>query len=242
MKSLCLVLFLGIYHFSLGQLKTNEIAPMQDVEMKSVDGPLCSLSSLKKDKGLIVVFSCNSCPFVVGSDDFPGWEKQYASLYNEALANNIGFVLVNSNEGKRAQADSYEEMIKHDSSLGGEQSGHIILSDYNTTGDGLMAALEVLSVLVESKEPASKTYHLYTNMPQVMKNIRWNLSNPLEDTNIKMLINTVIQENKDKVRILVRKSGTENLIRVMAEGQNKKEIESIVDYIISKISEYSSSL
>jgi len=113
MKSLCLVLFLGIYHFSLGQLKTNEIAPMQDVEMKSVDGTLCSLSSLKKDKGLIVVFSCNSCPFVVGSDDFPGWEKQYASLYNEALVNNIGFVLVNSNEGKRAQADSYEEMIKH---------------------------------------------------------------------------------------------------------------------------------
>jgi thioredoxin-related protein len=95
------------------QLRINDKAPMQNVEMKSVNGTLYSLSSLKKDKGLIVVFSCNSCPFVVGSDDFPGWEMQYDSLNNEALANNIGFVLVNSNEGKRAQADSYEEMIKH---------------------------------------------------------------------------------------------------------------------------------
>jgi thioredoxin-related protein len=95
------------------QLRINDKAPMQNVEMKSINGSVYSLSSLKKDKGLIVVFSCNSCPFVVGADDFPGWEKQYDSLYNEALANNIGFVLVNSNEGKRAQADSYEEMIKH---------------------------------------------------------------------------------------------------------------------------------
>lgn len=95
------------------QLRINDKAPMQNVEMKSVNGTLYSLSSLKKDNGLIVIFSCNSCPFVVGSDDFPGWEMQYDSLNNEALANNIGFVLVNSNEGKRAQADSYEEMIKH---------------------------------------------------------------------------------------------------------------------------------
>jgi thioredoxin-related protein len=86
---------------------------MQQIDMKSVNGSMYSLNSLKKDKGLIVIFSCNSCPFVVGSDDFPGWEMQYDSLYQEALANNIGFVLVNSNEGKRAQVDSYEEMIKH---------------------------------------------------------------------------------------------------------------------------------
>ena len=106
------VFFLFMWH-GFAQLRVKDKAPMQQIDMKSVNGSMYSLNSLKKDKGLIVIFSCNSCPFVVGSDDFPGWEKQYYSLYQEALANNIGFVLVNSNEGKRAQVDSYEEMIKH---------------------------------------------------------------------------------------------------------------------------------
>jgi len=106
-------LFLTITLSSLAQLRIKDKAPMQQIDMKSVNGSMYNLNSLKKDKGLIVIFSCNSCPFVVGSDDFPGWEKQYDSLYNEAISNNIGFVLVNSNEGKRTQADSYEEMIKH---------------------------------------------------------------------------------------------------------------------------------
>lgn len=106
------VFFLFMWH-GFAQLRVKDKAPMQQIDMKSVNGNMYSLNSLKKDKGLIVIFSCNSCPFVVGSDDFPGWEMQYDSLYQEALANNIGFVLVNSNEGKRAQVDSYEEMIKH---------------------------------------------------------------------------------------------------------------------------------
>lgn len=106
------VFFLFMWH-GFAQLRVKDKAPMQQIDMKSVNGSMYSLNSLKKDKGLIVIFSCNSCPFVVGSDDFPGWEMQYDSLYQEALANNIGFVLVNSNEGKRAQVDSYEEMIKH---------------------------------------------------------------------------------------------------------------------------------
>lgn len=106
------VFFLFMWH-GFAQLRVKDKAPMQQIDMKSINGNMYSLNSLKKDKGLIVIFSCNSCPFVVGSDDFPGWEMQYDSLYQEALANNIGFVLVNSNEGKRAQVDSYEEMIKH---------------------------------------------------------------------------------------------------------------------------------
>ena len=106
------VFFLFMWH-GFAQLRVKDKAPMQQIDMKSVNGSMYSLNSLKKDKGLIVIFSCNSCPFVVGSDDFSGWEMQYDSLYQEALANNIGFVLVNSNEGKRAQVDSYEEMIKH---------------------------------------------------------------------------------------------------------------------------------
>ena len=106
------VFFLFMWH-GFAQLRVKDKAPMQQIDMKSVNGSMYSLNSLKKDKGLIVIFSCNSCPFVVGSDDFPGWEMQYDSLYQKALANNIGFVLVNSNEGKRAQVDSYEEIIKH---------------------------------------------------------------------------------------------------------------------------------
>ena len=111
-----LLLILGLLLFvnvTTAQLQSNDKAPLQNRDMKSVNGTTYNLTGLKKDNGLIVIFSCNSCPFVVGSDDFPGWEKQYDSLYNAASENNIGFVLVNSNEGKRAQADSYEEMIKH---------------------------------------------------------------------------------------------------------------------------------
>lgn len=113
MKLLFSAVLTAITFSGLAQLRIKDKAPMQQIEMKSVNGSMYTLNSLKKDKGLVVIFSCNSCPFVVGSDDFPGWEKQYDSLYNEALINNIGFVLVNSNEGKRTQADSYEEMIKH---------------------------------------------------------------------------------------------------------------------------------
>jgi thioredoxin-related protein len=72
-----------------------------------------SLKDIKKENGLIVIFSCNTCPFVVGTEDFPGWENQYNPLYNMALKANIGFVLVNSNEGKRAGVDSFEEMKSH---------------------------------------------------------------------------------------------------------------------------------
>ena len=113
MKLLFSTAFIVFTISTWAQLRVKDKAPMQQVDMKSVNGSIYNLNKIKKDKGLIVIFSCNSCPFVVGSDDFPGWEKQYDSLYNEALANDIGFVLVNSNEGKRSQADSYEEMVKH---------------------------------------------------------------------------------------------------------------------------------
>ena len=113
MKLLFSTAFIVFTICTWAQLRVKDKAPMQQIDMKSVNGSIYNLNNLKKDKGLVVIFSCNSCPFVVGSDDFPGWEKQYDSLYNEALANDIGFVLVNSNEGKRSQADSYEEMVKH---------------------------------------------------------------------------------------------------------------------------------
>lgn len=86
--------------------------PKADLEMDGIDGKAYTLNSLMKPNGLIVVFSCNTCPFVVGSDDFPGWEVQYNDLAKKATEKELGFVLVNSNEAKRENADSMEEMIK----------------------------------------------------------------------------------------------------------------------------------
>jgi hypothetical protein len=98
---------------SFGQVKLKTIAPLADVKMKNVQGGELSLNDAKKENGLIVAFSCNTCPFVVGTPDFPGWERQYNELHELATKNNIGFVLVNSNEAKRDGADSFDAMIEH---------------------------------------------------------------------------------------------------------------------------------
>lgn len=99
--------------FTIGQA-----APMTTVEMANVDNSMQSLEKLKKSKGLLVIFSCNTCPFVVGSSDFAGWEKQYNKIHEIAQSAEIGMVLINSNEGKRADDDSFEAMQKHAKEMG----------------------------------------------------------------------------------------------------------------------------
>jgi peroxiredoxin len=113
MKHCFFFLFLLSLFNNFAQLSIKDSAPLQNHSLKNIDETTLTLSQAVKKNGLVVVFSCNSCPFVVGSDDFPGWETQYDSLYKAAQANEIGFILVNSNEGKRSQADSFEEMKKH---------------------------------------------------------------------------------------------------------------------------------
>lgn len=93
-------------------------APLADVSMKGTDDQTYTLNGLKKAKGLVVIFSCNTCPFVVGSENFAGWEKQYNQLFENASSMNYGFVLVNSNEAKRQGDDSIEAMKKHALDLG----------------------------------------------------------------------------------------------------------------------------
>jgi len=105
--------FFLISSLAFGQVKLKEKAPLADVKMKNTQGGELSLNDAKKEKGLIVVFSCNTCPFVVGTPDFPGWERQYNGLHELATKSNIGFVLVNSNEAKRDGADSFEAMLEH---------------------------------------------------------------------------------------------------------------------------------
>ncbi|TSJ46785.1 thioredoxin family protein [Fluviicola chungangensis] len=111
-------IFLLVTAFSFAQseeLKTlpiGEIVPMLDYKMENLDGKMMQLGTSGGEKGLLVVFSCNTCPFVVGSDHFEGWEKQYNDLNRFAAAHGYNMVLVNSNEAKRNSDDSPEAMQK----------------------------------------------------------------------------------------------------------------------------------
>jgi hypothetical protein len=107
-----LLLFLIVAASLHAQMKIGNKATMLDDQLQSTKGETTSLNDSKKENGLLVIFSCNTCPFVVGTDDFPGWERQYNQLYDLADSLQIGMLLVNSNEAKRQGADSYEEMFK----------------------------------------------------------------------------------------------------------------------------------
>jgi hypothetical protein len=94
-------------------LAIGDKAPLADTQMKGTDENMYSLSKQVGKKGLVVIFSCNTCPFVVGSESFAGWETQYNALYKQATDANVGFILVNSNEAKRDGDDSFEAMQVH---------------------------------------------------------------------------------------------------------------------------------
>ncbi len=112
--------------------------------------------------------------------------------------------------------------------LGGEQSGHIIFNDYTTTGDGILAALQVLAALVDNKKKASEALNVFEPWPQILKNVKiTGKKNPLENDKVKKLIASAEKTLGKNGRLVIRKSGTEPLIRIMAEGKNKKQIEDI---------------
>ncbi|WOK36268.1 phosphoglucosamine mutase [Sphingomonas sp. C3-2] len=121
--------------------------------------------------------------------------------------------------------------------LGGEQSGHIILSDYATTGDGLVAALQILAALVRSGKPASELLHLFDPVPQLLKNVRFSGGKPLEDQKVISVIAQSEAELAGKGRLVIRPSGTEPLIRVMAEGDDAGQVEQLVDRICAAVAE-----
>ncbi|MBL4836880.1 MAG: phosphoglucosamine mutase [Kordiimonadaceae bacterium] len=119
--------------------------------------------------------------------------------------------------------------------VGGEQSGHIILSDFSTTGDGLVSALQVLAEIVRSGKLASKVCRLFEPVPQLLKNVRYNGGDPLSSATVQQAIESAENALEGKGRLLVRKSGTEPLVRVMAEGDDQKQITQLVDGICSEI-------
>ena len=129
-----------------------------------------------------------------------------------------------------------EEMRKSGCNVGGEQSGHIILSDYATTGDGLVAGLQVLASLVEAEVPASELLHQFEPLPQLLKNVRFaGSAEPLETDKVKMRIAAAEAELEGRGRLVIRKSGTEPLIRVMAEGDDPALVEKVVDDICEAV-------
>ena len=140
---------------------------------------------------------------------------------------------------RAAVGDRYvlEHMRTYGQNLGGEQSGHFITMDYSTTGDGLMAALQVLAVLQQQQKPASEALNVFTPMAQIMKNVRFTAANPLEDRAVTSYLDGIQRDLGGTGRLLVRKSGTEKLIRVMAEGDNAEKVQALVDQICSRLTE-----
>ena len=119
--------------------------------------------------------------------------------------------------------------------VGGEQSGHMILLDHATTGDGTVAALRVLASLVRSGKRASELLHQFDPVPQLLKNVRYGAGKPLENTAVKAVIADAEAELAGKGRLVIRASGTEPLIRVMAEGDDATQVERIVDTICDAV-------
>ncbi|MBL1234389.1 MAG: phosphoglucosamine mutase [Rhodobiaceae bacterium] len=155
-----------------------------------------------------------------------------SNLGLERFLNDIDLSLERTQVGDRYVV---EAMRAKGFNVGGEQSGHIVLSDFSTTGDGLIAALQVMSVLKSTGMPASEVCNLFEPVPQLLKNIRFNGGAPLEDAHVKDAIAEGESRLKGGGRLLVRKSGTEPLIRVMGEGDDAQLVTEVVDDIISAI-------
>ena len=119
--------------------------------------------------------------------------------------------------------------------LGGEQSGHMILLDHATTGDGTIAALQVLSALVRSGKPASELLHLFDPVPQLLRNVVYSGGDPLSDEKVKAAIAEGEQALIGSGRLVIRKSGTEPKIRVMAEGDDADQVEAVVASICAAV-------
>jgi phosphoglucosamine mutase len=140
---------------------------------------------------------------------------------------------------RTAVGDRYvlEHMREHGYNVGGEASGHIILSDYATTGDGLVAALQVLAVVKKQDKPVSQVCHRFEPLPQILRNVRYKTGKPLENAKVRLAIESAEQRLNGQGRLVIRPSGTEPVIRVMGEGDNKTLVEDVVDGIVEALTD-----
>ncbi len=155
-----------------------------------------------------------------------------SNLGLERYLGGIGLSLERTKVGDRYVL---ERMKQGGFNVGGEQSGHMILLDHATTGDGSVAALRVLSSLVRSGKPASEILHQFDPVPQLLKNVRYDGGAPLENAEVKAAIAQAESELQGKGRLVIRPSGTEPVIRVMAEGDDSAQVESVVDSVCDAV-------
>ncbi|WP_072382801.1 phosphoglucosamine mutase [Novosphingobium sp. NDB2Meth1] len=155
-----------------------------------------------------------------------------SNLGLERYLNGLGLELARTAVGDRYVL---EKMREGGYNVGGEQSGHMILTDHGTTGDGTVAALQVLAALVASGKPASETLHLFDPVPQLLKNVRFAGGKPLEADSVKAVIAETEAQLAGRGRLVIRPSGTEPVIRVMAEGDDAREVEQVVDTICDAV-------
>jgi phosphoglucosamine mutase len=159
-----------------------------------------------------------------------------SNLGLEKYLESIGLRLLRTPVGDRYVVD---RMRAENYNLGGEQSGHVILGEHSTTGDGLVAALQVLAALVESGKPASQVLHLFDAMPQVLVNVRLDAGSDaktvLDSASVKAEIGKGEEALSGMGRLLIRKSGTEPLIRVMAEGLDEEKVKTVVENIAQAV-------
>jgi len=155
-----------------------------------------------------------------------------SNLGLERFLNAQGLDLVRTAVGDR---HVLEKMREGGFNVGGEQSGHMILTDHATTGDGTIAALQVLAALVSSGKPASQTLHLFDPMPQLLKNVRFAGGKPLEADSVKAVIAQAEDRLAGRGRLVIRPSGTEPVIRVMAEADDADEVTEVVDTICDAV-------
>ena len=128
-----------------------------------------------------------------------------------------------------------DHMREHGYNVGGEQSGHIIMTDYTTTGDGFVAALQVLAVVKKLDRPVSEVCHRFDPLPQILKNVRYKSGKPLENAKVRTAIKDGERRLNGHGRLVIRPSGTEPVIRVMAEGDDKVLVEEVVDGIVDAL-------
>ena len=138
---------------------------------------------------------------------------------------------------RTAVGDRYvlEHMRAHGYNLGGEQSGHIIMSDYTTTGDGLVAALQLLSVVQRQNRPVSEVCHCFDPLPQILKNVRYRSGEPLREDSVVSAIEHARERLGNAGRLVIRPSGTEPVIRVMAEGDDRGLVNAVVDEVVDAV-------
>ena len=155
-----------------------------------------------------------------------------SNLGLERYLKGVGLSLARTPVGDRYVT---EHMRKHGYNVGGEQSGHIVLSDFTTTGDGLVSALQVLACVVSTGKPVSEVCHRFDPLPQILKNVRYENGKPLEDSRVVKAIESAKVKLGESGRLVIRPSGTEPVIRVMAEGDDETMVSTVVGDIVDAV-------